>query len=117
MEATGVNARRQAVRAPFFESPDGARPDAAMRPLAEVFHLDRTGAAGHLPARPAAGAPTSPGARGRGDGHPGPSATSEGTARPVHREGRQGGTTPSALPVAPPRAPYDRSFRAAVPVM
>jgi L-rhamnose mutarotase len=40
MEATGVNARRQAEMAPFFESPDGARPDEAMKPLAEVFHLD-----------------------------------------------------------------------------
>ncbi|MEV6835594.1 L-rhamnose mutarotase [Streptomyces sp. NPDC051133] len=39
MEATEVNARRQAEMAPFFESPDGARPDEAMKPLTEVFHL------------------------------------------------------------------------------
>ncbi|MEU3157790.1 L-rhamnose mutarotase [Streptomyces griseoincarnatus] len=40
MEATGVNARWQAEMAPFFESPDGSRPDEAMTPLTEVFHLD-----------------------------------------------------------------------------
>ncbi|WP_333773969.1 L-rhamnose mutarotase [Streptomyces sp. IBSBF 3136] len=39
MAATDVNARRQAEMAPFFESPDGARPDEAMEPLTEVFHL------------------------------------------------------------------------------
>ncbi|WP_369393876.1 L-rhamnose mutarotase [Streptomyces sp. CG1] len=39
MEATEVNARWQAETAPFFESLDGARPDAAMKPLTEVFHL------------------------------------------------------------------------------
>ncbi|MFE1464147.1 L-rhamnose mutarotase [Streptomyces nigra] len=39
MEATDVNARWQAEMAPFFESLDGARPDEAMRPLIEVFHL------------------------------------------------------------------------------
>ncbi|MET8583733.1 L-rhamnose mutarotase [Streptomyces collinus] len=39
MEATDVNARWQAGMAPFFQSPDGARPDEAMRPLTEVFHL------------------------------------------------------------------------------
>ncbi|MEV8089443.1 L-rhamnose mutarotase [Streptomyces nigra] len=39
MEATDVNARWQAEMAPFFESLDGARPDEAMRPLTEVFHL------------------------------------------------------------------------------
>ncbi|MER6038092.1 hypothetical protein ABT133_29990 [Streptomyces sp. NPDC001835] len=33
------DARRQAETAPFFESPDGARPDEAMTPLTEVFHL------------------------------------------------------------------------------
>ncbi|MFJ3656124.1 L-rhamnose mutarotase [Streptomyces nigra] len=39
MEATDVNARWQAEMASFFESLDGARPDEAMRPLTEVFHL------------------------------------------------------------------------------
>ncbi|MFE9171780.1 L-rhamnose mutarotase [Streptomyces kebangsaanensis] len=39
MEATEVNARRQAETAPSFESLDGARPDEAMKPLTEVFHL------------------------------------------------------------------------------
>ncbi|MCF3129685.1 L-rhamnose mutarotase [Streptomyces olivochromogenes] len=39
MEATDVNARWQAEMAPFFESPDGDRPDRAMKPLTEVFHL------------------------------------------------------------------------------
>ncbi|MEV5438428.1 L-rhamnose mutarotase [Streptomyces sp. NPDC052682] len=40
MEATEVNARWQKEMAPFFESLDGARPDEAMQPLTEVFHLD-----------------------------------------------------------------------------
>nr|WP_206314714.1 L-rhamnose mutarotase [Streptomyces coryli] len=39
MAATDVNARWQAEMAPFFEALDGAKPDAAMQPLAEVFHL------------------------------------------------------------------------------
>ncbi|MFF5970305.1 L-rhamnose mutarotase [Streptomyces sp. NPDC012769] len=39
MEATEVNARWQAEMAPFFEELDGRAPDAAMRPLTEVFHL------------------------------------------------------------------------------
>ncbi|MBW8706077.1 L-rhamnose mutarotase [Streptomyces sp. MBT84] len=39
MEATEVNARWQAGMAPYFESLDGARPDEAMKPLSEVFHL------------------------------------------------------------------------------
>ncbi|MFJ2724258.1 L-rhamnose mutarotase [Streptomyces collinus] len=39
MAATDVNARWQAGMAPFFESLAGARPDEAMRPLTEVFHL------------------------------------------------------------------------------
>ncbi len=39
MEATDINARWQAEMAPFFESLDGARPDEAMKPLTEVFHL------------------------------------------------------------------------------
>ncbi|MFJ2115878.1 MULTISPECIES: L-rhamnose mutarotase [unclassified Streptomyces] len=39
MAATEVNARWQQEMAPFFESLDGARPDEAMKPLAEVFHL------------------------------------------------------------------------------
>jgi L-rhamnose mutarotase len=37
--ATEVNARWQKEMAPFFESLDGARPDEAMKPLTEVFHL------------------------------------------------------------------------------
>ncbi|MFF6772332.1 L-rhamnose mutarotase [Streptomyces sp. NPDC012637] len=40
MESTEVNARWQAEMAEFFEELDGRAPDAAMRPLAEVFHLD-----------------------------------------------------------------------------
>ncbi|MFJ8079223.1 L-rhamnose mutarotase [Streptomyces sp. NPDC096205] len=39
MEATDVNARWQKEMAPFFEALDGARPDEAMKPLREVFHL------------------------------------------------------------------------------
>lgn len=40
MDATEVNARWQAEMGQFFEALDGARPDEAMTPLAEVFHLD-----------------------------------------------------------------------------
>ena len=40
MEATDVNARWQAEMAEFFELPEGARPDASMIGLKEVFHLD-----------------------------------------------------------------------------
>ncbi|WP_055693805.1 L-rhamnose mutarotase [Streptomyces prasinopilosus] len=39
MEATDVNARWQAEMTPLFETSDGARPDEAMKPLTEVFHL------------------------------------------------------------------------------
>ncbi|WP_129837919.1 L-rhamnose mutarotase [Streptomyces sp. RFCAC02] len=39
MEATDVNARWQAQMAPYFEALDGTRPDEAMTPLTEVFHL------------------------------------------------------------------------------
>lgn len=39
-DATEVNARRQARMGEFFEDLDGAAPDAAMRPLSEVVHLD-----------------------------------------------------------------------------
>ncbi|MFJ9037297.1 L-rhamnose mutarotase [Streptomyces sp. NPDC102406] len=39
MDATDVNARWQAEMAGFFEELDGQAPDAAMRPLTEVFHL------------------------------------------------------------------------------
>ena len=35
-----VNARWQKFMAPFFEAPDGRRPDEAMLELEEVFHLD-----------------------------------------------------------------------------
>ncbi|MGW2328051.1 L-rhamnose mutarotase [Streptomyces sp. NPDC001700] len=39
MAATDVNARWQAQMADFFEELDGAKPDEAMAPLTEVFHL------------------------------------------------------------------------------
>ncbi|MFE7581590.1 L-rhamnose mutarotase [Streptomyces gardneri] len=39
MEAAEVNARWQAEMADYFEELDGRAPDAAMRPLTEVFHL------------------------------------------------------------------------------
>ncbi|MDB1089293.1 L-rhamnose mutarotase [Streptomyces sp. ACA25] len=39
MAETDVNARWQAEMAEFFEELDGTRPDRAMRPLTEVFHL------------------------------------------------------------------------------
>ncbi|WP_327179337.1 L-rhamnose mutarotase [Streptomyces sp. NBC_01335] len=39
MDATDVNARWQTEMADFFEALDGQAPDAAMRPLTEVFHL------------------------------------------------------------------------------
>ncbi|MBO3682021.1 L-rhamnose mutarotase [Streptomyces sp. NEAU-YJ-81] len=39
MAATEVNARWQAEMAPFFEALDGTKPDEAMKPLTEVFHL------------------------------------------------------------------------------
>ncbi|MFF2850851.1 L-rhamnose mutarotase [Streptomyces sp. NPDC058001] len=39
MDATDVNARWQREMAEFFEALDGSAPDAAMRPLEEVFHL------------------------------------------------------------------------------
>jgi L-rhamnose mutarotase len=35
-----VNARWQAVMAPFFDLPDGARPDTGSERLEEIFHLD-----------------------------------------------------------------------------
>jgi L-rhamnose mutarotase len=40
MERTEVNARWQQEMAPFFELPAGERPDTAMKPLQEYFHLD-----------------------------------------------------------------------------
>ena len=40
MSAEDVNARWQEFMAPFFEIPDGARPDEMMVELPEVFHLD-----------------------------------------------------------------------------
>ncbi|MFD5063350.1 L-rhamnose mutarotase [Streptomyces sp. NBC_01762] len=39
MDATDANARWQAEMADFFEELEGRSPDAAMRPLTEVFHL------------------------------------------------------------------------------
>jgi L-rhamnose mutarotase len=40
MQETGVNARWQSEMAPFFALDPGVAPDAAMTPLAEIFHLD-----------------------------------------------------------------------------
>jgi L-rhamnose mutarotase len=40
MAKTEVNARWQAMMAPFFEIPEGARPDQMMIELEEVFHTD-----------------------------------------------------------------------------
>jgi L-rhamnose mutarotase len=40
MQKHPVNARWQAEMAPFFELENGVAPDAAMTPLAEIFHLD-----------------------------------------------------------------------------
>ncbi|MSP12298.1 MAG: L-rhamnose mutarotase [Chloroflexi bacterium] len=35
-----INTRWQEFMAPYFESPDGARPDQMIQELEEVFHLD-----------------------------------------------------------------------------
>lgn len=40
MDATDVNARWQALMQPYFDLPDGERPDTMMVPLQEYFHLD-----------------------------------------------------------------------------
>lgn len=40
MAEMDVNARWQAQMAPFFELPEGAKPDEMMLELEEVFHLD-----------------------------------------------------------------------------
>jgi len=40
MQTRDVNERWQKMMAPFFEDTGGAKADEAMRPLAEVFHLD-----------------------------------------------------------------------------
>lgn len=40
MAATEVNTRWQESMAPFFESPNNARPDEMFVELTEVFHLD-----------------------------------------------------------------------------
>ena len=40
MEQTEVNSRWQAMMAPYFELPPGARPDQMMMQLEEVFHLE-----------------------------------------------------------------------------
>ena len=40
MAATEVNTRWQEFMAPYFESPDNARPDQMLVELTEVFHLD-----------------------------------------------------------------------------
>lgn len=40
MAATEVNIRWQEFMAPYFESPDNARPDQMLVELQEVFHLD-----------------------------------------------------------------------------
>ncbi|UED88137.1 L-rhamnose mutarotase [Streptomyces profundus] len=39
MDGTEVNARWQAEMGDLFEALDGERPDEAMKPLTEVFHL------------------------------------------------------------------------------
>jgi len=39
MEETDVNARWQADMSPFFELPEGARPDTGFERLEEIFHL------------------------------------------------------------------------------
>lgn len=39
MEATEVNARWQAEMAPFFDLPEGKRPDTGGERLEEIFHL------------------------------------------------------------------------------
>jgi len=40
MEETEVNARWQAMMAPYFELPPGVRADQKLVPLEQVFHLD-----------------------------------------------------------------------------
>jgi len=40
MAATAINTQWQEFMAPFFESPDGARPDEMFLELNEIFHLD-----------------------------------------------------------------------------
>jgi L-rhamnose mutarotase len=40
MAATAINSRWQEFMAPYFEAPDGARPDQSLVELEEVFHLD-----------------------------------------------------------------------------
>lgn len=40
MAAQEVNTRWQEFMAPFFESPDNARPDEMFLELTEIFHLD-----------------------------------------------------------------------------
>ena len=40
MAATEVNTRWQEFMAPYFESPDNARPDEMFLELSEIFHLD-----------------------------------------------------------------------------
>jgi L-rhamnose mutarotase len=40
MAATAVNTRWQEFMAPYFESPNNARPDLTLVELQEVFHLD-----------------------------------------------------------------------------
>jgi len=40
MEGTEVNTRWQTLMAPYFESPNNARPDRMLVELTEVFHLD-----------------------------------------------------------------------------
>ena len=40
MDGEPINAKWQALMAPYFESPDGAHADKMMVELEEVFHLD-----------------------------------------------------------------------------
>ncbi len=40
MDGEEINTKWQEFMAPYFESPEGARPDQMMLELVEVFHLD-----------------------------------------------------------------------------
>lgn len=40
MEETEVNGRWQEMMSPYFELPEGARPDQTMMEIEEVFHID-----------------------------------------------------------------------------
>lgn len=40
MEDTAINEKWQALMAPYFEIPEGARPDQMLIELEEIFHVD-----------------------------------------------------------------------------